>query len=281
VEDALAQRLCVRSQFQNCTLLREVSLNRFAPRIDFTTTLEDFAGGDVMIKASFPLAIDWSQAEHCCETPFAATPKPDGHFAAQTWADCSDHEWGAALLNYGTPGYWAGGGRLELVLLRSFANYTGYQEQGRKHGLPVYEWSTDTALAAEHGTHTFRYSLLPHHGDWRTADLSRVGQGMNVPFVVLAGVADPGQAESSSLVSCEPDFILTAVKLSEDGHGLVVRGFETRGQAHPVALRVAPWVSAIRQASLLEEPEAALPLRDGIAEFTVAPHEIVTLLLLP
>jgi hypothetical protein len=60
----------------------------------------------------------------------------------------------------------------------------------------------------------------------------------------------------------------------------VVRGFETRGQAHPVSLRLAPWVSAIRRASLLEEPEAELPLRDGIAEFTVAPHEIVTLLLL-
>ena len=279
-QDALASRLRVRGPFQDCTLVRETALDNFAPRLDFMTRLEDFNGGDVLIKASFPLKIDWSKAERVCETAFAATPKPEGHFAAQTWADCSDGEWGAALFNYGTPGYWVAGGRLELVLMRSLANYTGYQQNGRRLGLSIYSNSTDMELAREHGSHTFSYTLFPHAGTWRDGDLSRLGQGLNTPFVALAGLpANAHTTRDESLVAFGPDFIMTALKVAENGQGLIVRGFETRGEAHAVTLRVAPWVRKVVRATLLEEPGDPLSLKDGAVEFACAPHEIVTLLL--
>jgi hypothetical protein len=78
-------------------------------RIHFRTTLRDFAGVDVLIKVSFSPQLDWSRVQPVYETPVAATPRPEGHFAAQTWVDCSDEKSGVALLNRGTPGYWIGG----------------------------------------------------------------------------------------------------------------------------------------------------------------------------
>jgi len=277
-QDALALRVQMRSDFQDCTLVREVVLPHFAPRIDFLTTLEDFKGGDVMIKASFPLKIDWSRAERTCETAFAGTRKPGGHFAAQTWADCSDGDFGIALLNRGTPGYWADNGRLEMVLLRSLANYKGYQWRGLYHGVPGYEKSTDMELAREHGTHVFNYSLISHAGTWRQGSLSHAGQSLNTPLVVATGLSQAPEA-GDSFVSFSPDFTMTALKVAENGEALVVRGFETRGQAHAVTMRAAPWVRRACRASLLEEPDDPMPIRDGAVEFTCAPHEIVTLLL--
>jgi alpha-mannosidase len=282
-QDGLALRVRARSDFQDCAVMRETALYEFVPRIDFRTTLRDFTGGDVMIKASFPLKIDWSHAEKTCETAYAATPKPGGHFAAQTWADCSDDQFGVALLNCGMPGYWVTDNRLELVLMRSLANYTGYQSRGLRLGLSAYERTSDMALAREHGSHSFRYSLLAHAGTWREGGLSHQGQSLNTPFVTLAGLPEPPKAApgSAGFVSFAPDFTMTALKLAENGQGVIVRGFETRGQAHAVRMRVSPWVKRASRATLLEEPGEPLSLMDGTVGFGCAPHEIVTLLLMP
>jgi alpha-mannosidase len=226
--------------------------------------------------------MDWSKAERICETAFAATPKPEGHFAAQTWADCSDGEFGVALLNRGTAGYWVAAGRLELVLMRSLANYTGYQRRGLRLGLREYEHSTDMELAREHGTHSFTYALLPHAGTWREASLSHLGQSLNTPFVTLTGLPEPPPvSDGGSFVSFGPDFIVTALKVAQDSRGLIVRGFEARGQPHTVTMRVSSWVKNVCRASLLEEPGELLAIVHGTVEFACAPHEIVTLLLKP
>jgi len=280
--DALALRVRMKSEFQDCSLIREVVLYDFAPRIDFATTLENFAGGDVMVKVSFPLKIDWARAERHYETPFAATPRPDGHFAAQTWVDCSDGECGVALLNRGTPGYWIEDNRLELVLLRSLADYTAYQEWGMARGLPEYKASTQTELAREHGTHQFAYSLYPHAGTWREGDLSRLGQSFNTPLVTLSGLGPAARNDGGrSFICFEPDFIMTALKQAQSCEGLVVRGFETRGQAHTVTINVPSWAREVRHASLVEEPGELLTVTEGTAVFSCRPHEIVTLLLIP
>jgi hypothetical protein len=49
------------------------------------------------------------------------------------------------------PAIGSGDGKLELVLLRSFANYTGYQQRRRRKNLRGYAPSTQTELARERG----------------------------------------------------------------------------------------------------------------------------------
>ncbi len=223
-KDAISLRVKAIGPFQDCTLIRETILYNFFDRIDFITTIENFHGGDVLINVVFPLELDWQNAERVYETAFAATPRPEGHFAAQTWVDCSDGVHGVALFNYGTPGYWIRNGCMELSLLRSFANTTHYQKYGLLQGVPGYESSTQTELAREHGDHTYRYTLYPHDKDWQDAHLFEMGLSMNCPLVVAAPLdLLPETGETMSYLSAGPGFLLSAIKMAEDGFGLVVR----------------------------------------------------------
>jgi alpha-mannosidase len=247
-------------------------------RIDFRTTLRDFTGGDVLVKVSFAPRLDRRTVQRVYETPFAATARPEGHFAARTWVDCSDGRSGIALLNRGTPGYWIANGKLELVLLRSLANYTAYQNSALKKGMPGFEHSPQTELAREQGTHQFDYALAPHRGSWRSGGLPQMGLGYNTPLANLTGLGSVVVEHAGrSFLACSPDFLLTAIKRAEDGSGLVVRGYETRGQAHRVALRLPRAVRRAQRTNLLEEAGEALPVSRGRVSFACRPHEIVTL----
>ena len=276
LSDDLAERLQISSSFQDCSLIRTVSLYRGTPRIDFETTILDFKGGDVMVKVSFPLALDWARVRPVYETAFAATSRPFGHYAAQTWVDCSDGGRGAALFNHGTPGYWVGDGKLELTLLRSFANYLGYQRNGLPKGIPGYENSTQTELAREHGTHHFQYSLYPHPHLEHPGELFRIGQSLNTPPVVLVNCAPKGPTQAS-YIACEPDFAMTALKQAEDGQGLVLRGFEISGLAHDVTVSLPGAVQEVWRCDLMEQPLEHLAVPSGKVVFPCAPYEIVTL----
>lgn len=279
-QDDLGLRLTVANPLPECLLEREIILWDQMDRIDFRTTLRDFSGGDVLVKTSFAPRLDWRKVERVYETPFAATARPEGHFAAQTWVDCSDGQFGLALLNRGTPGYWIAGDRLELVLLRSLANYTGYQKSALKKGVPGYEHSTQTELAREHGTHHFEYALLPHPGSWRSGHLPQFGLSYNAPLLGLSAKGSAGTKDTSrSLIACSPDFLLTAIKRSEDGLGLIIRGYETRGQSHRVTIRLPREVRQVQRANLLEEAGETLPLSRRKVSFACRPHQIVTLLL--
>ena len=58
---------------------------------------------------------------------------------------------------------------------------------------------------------------------------------------------------------------------------VILRGYETKGEAHPVILRLPRTVKQVRRASLLEEPAEELPVSRGQVKFACRPHEIVTL----
>ena len=279
-QDDLALRVRCVTRLPDCVLEREIILWDRMERIDFRTTLRDFTGGDVLVKAVFAPRLDWRKVERVYETPFAATVRPEGHFAARTWVDCSDGRCGVALLNRGTPGYWIANGRLELVLLRSLANYADYQRSARGKGVPGYEHSTQTELAREQGTHQFDYALVPHSGSWRSGRLPELGLGYNTPLASLAGLgAAASNGAGRSFITCSPDFLLTAIKRAEDGRGLIVRGYETRGQSHRVTLRLPREVRRVQRANLLEEPGEMQSVSRGRVSFSCRPHEIVTFLL--
>jgi alpha-mannosidase len=275
LSDALAERVQITSSFQDCSLIRTVSLYRDIARVDFETTVLDFKGGDVMLKVSFPLALDWAHVRPVYETAFAATGRPFGHYASQTWVDCSDSTRGATLFNYGTPGYWVGDGSLELTLLRSFANYMGYRRRGLPKGIPGYDHSTQTELAREHGTHHFCYSLYPHAKLDHPGELFHIGQSLNTPPVVLVNCACAGPVQAS-YIACDPDFVMTMLKQAEDGQGLVLRGFETSGLSHDVMLSLAIPVREVRRCDLMEEPLERMDMHIGKIVFHCAPFEIVT-----
>lgn len=280
--DPLGATLTITGPFQDCTRIQEITLRPGQRRIDFRTTLEDFSGGDILLKTSFPLAIDWGKASIDYETPYATTKRPEGHFGAQTWVDCGDGEVGAALMNHGPAGYWVEDGRLELVIMRSYRNSLGYQKSGfDHHGLPEYEHSTQMRLGAEHGRNVFEYALLPHAGGWREAGVVESAHSFNQRLPALLEEAGSGPwPPEQGFLSVEPaGFEIVTIKEAEESDSLVLRGYETAGQRTEVTLRLPAMVKSAWLGGLREDKERRLQVREGTVRFDCRPHQIVTLML--
>ena len=90
----------------------------------------------------------------------------------------------------------------------------------------------------------------------------------------------PDDGVISNMFSVESDgFAVCAVKLRDDGQpGIILRGINPTGDAHPVTLRA--WRHFSRCAVVrLDETRtgAGLPIADGKVQFTSNPHRITTL----
>ncbi len=262
-ENPVYSSLKIEGDFKYCRRIQEIFLYKGIPRIDFRTTIEDFKGGDLLIKVSFPLNIDLSSMKVVYETPYAPVERPEGYYCAQSWVDCSDGGYGAALMNRGTSGYWVEGNSLDMVLMRSVGDFRDYY----------------APLAAEHGTHIFSYSLYPHRGTWEGSGLVRVAHAFSrplIPWITTSHAGDLGRSWGFLKASSE-NFEVVSVKKAEDGRGYVVRGYETEGKNGPVSLEFSVPISRAWTANLVEEKLSELTVKKDTVSFSPTIFEIVTL----
>ena len=235
----------IRGEFKDSSREQEIILYEELKRIDFRTSL-DFHGENLFIRTRFPLA--GTDYDINYETPYAVTERPSGHYAAQTWVDCSSKSGGhgVSLINRGNPGYWVDDNmNLDLILL----------------------WSVDqkayhAPTAVEHGKHSWQYSLYPHSGDWRDAGTSEVGWSFNNPLLVRKATEHGGKLpkEGGFFTASPESFHITTVKKAEDGEYVVVRGYETRGKDIQATMMINPsWeIEEAWNINLIEERETAL-----------------------
>ena len=153
---------------------------------------------------------------------------------------------GVALLNQGTSGYQIDAGVASMMLLRSITNYQGYY----------------SPQAAQTGSHTFKYSLYSHEGNWATGGVVEQAHSFNSPLRILptdphAGVLPP---EHSFLTVNKGHFEVTALKRAEQGMDLVLRGYETAGQNENVELTLRLPVQKAQYVNLLEQIVSGMPV---------------------
>ena len=90
------------------------------------------------------------------------------------------------------------------------------------------------------GEHEFTYSLLPHAGNWITANTVRAGYELNVPLLAQRCAASQAvgslPAAKSFARSLQDNVILDTVKRAEDGSGIVLRLYESSGSKTEAAL---------------------------------------------
>jgi len=177
------------------------------------------------------------------------------------WADLGDGKNGFSLINETKYGYDAKGNVLRLSLLRS----------------PVYP-----DPEADQGQHHFSYALYPHSGDWKQALTMRQGYDFNYRLAAMQVPAHGGTLGSSfSFVKTEPDnVVVTAMKKTEDGDGLLLRFFEWSGKQTNVTLTLPPGIVSATLANLMEKPEgSALSVANGRqVTVPVTPYEIQTVI---
>ena len=193
-----------------------------------------------------------------CDTAYGFQPRNTRgtEELCQMWVDLTgmvgDTPYGFALLNDGKYGYDIRGNTMRLSLLRSPA-YAFHD--------PSRHPSDEPWPIMDQGWHVFDVGLVPHAGSWQHAGVVRRAWELNAPAFVHAESAHHGPLPGRlSFLAAESDHVaLTAVKQSEDGKTLIVRGYETAGRDVETVLTF-PW------------NDRAFPIRlraHGIATFKV------------
>ena len=248
-----------RDELIRLPITTRVSLSAGVPRIDLSTTVENRAT-DHRLRVQFPTPIvtDVSHAEGHFDVlarpldlprdtqDWPEQPTPTQH--QRTFVDVNDGQMGLLVANKGLPEYEVIPGEEGVTVALTLLRCVGWLSRDDMHcrrghagpGLP-------TPGAQCIGTHTFEYALIPHSGGWENAYAQ--AHAFNAP---LRGVAAPRSGGPLSLTlsfvqADPPDFVLTAIKLPEDGEGLIVRGFNITDEPQEVTLHLARgWRRATR-----------------------------------
>ncbi len=113
------------------------------------------------------------------------------------------------------------------------------------------------------GHYSFDYSIIPGNAD--TVPSIHQAYAFNAPLRLLNESVHPGTLPSRhTFIECtNPHFIITAIKLAEDGSGLVVRGYNMLSTPIDVSIKPDLLFKRADQLSLDEEPVKQLPVEPG------------------
>lgn len=254
----------VERTFGASRIEQEIILRAGSPRLDFRTVVE-WQERRKMLKVAFPATVRANRATF--EIQYGHLERPTHmntswdlarfEVCAQKWADLSEPGGGLALLNDCKYGHDVLGHVLRLSLLRA---------------------PTAPDPRADRGRHEFTYSVMPHGGDFRAAGVIEQAYALNVPLIVRSMKASAGDlpAERSFFQVEGRALVPEAIKRSDDGRAIIVRLYEAHGSRGRARLSCALPFGKASLANLLEEPIAALTVRDGGVELDFQPFEIIT-----
>jgi alpha-mannosidase len=129
---------------------------------------------------------------------------------------------------------------------------------------------------ADLGQHRFTYSLLPHQGDWRAAQVVRRAYELNAGLEARSWGSE-GRKQSSLLSTDCDHIVVETVKTADDGDGLIVRLYEAHNQRGAANLRFARPVQSAVETDLLERELGPLAIAGDEVCFQVRPFEVKTL----
>jgi len=259
----------VTRTWQSSKFIQDIALDAGADTLDVYNNI-DWHETHVLLKAAFPLSASDKKATF--EIPYGSIERPTTRantweqakfeVPALRWADLGDAQHGLSLLNDSKYGYDALGNTLRLTLLRS----------------PT--WPDPDA---DRGHQTFRYSLYPHAGTWKTAQTMHRGYELNYPVFAMQVSTHTGSLPSEhSFASVDnPNVTLTAMKKAEDTDALIVRMVEWAGQDSQVKLHVPPGATAAAETNLMEKVDRTtgtpVILSGDTVTASIHPYEILTL----
>jgi len=254
------------------------------PRLDFETVVENRAA-DHRLRVVFPTGIrattwitegafDLVARPVGSPTPVkTAVEQPAPTQPQQGFALVEGEEGGLLLANHGLPEIEARPGPEGVALVLTLLRGAGWLSRGdlttrRGHAGPPLP----TPAAQMQGRWTFRYSLIPYSDRWEAI---REAYRFLAPPEAAAG---PGRPVALPFLRVEPSaFVLTALKLPEEGDGWIVRGYNA--SEAPLIVRLTFWrpLREAWRADLQEAPLEPLVLEGDRLTLAARPREILTL----
>ena len=284
------------SRSRRMTSLRintEVSLTPTSRTVQCVTTVENTAR-DHRFRVMFPTGLRTRRV--LADSQFCVVEREQGEYdlsefsiehparvaPMQRYVAVREGGRACVLFSDGLPEYEFPAGRhgaLALTLLRCVGLLAGddlITRPGGKSG-----WHNETPDAQCLGAHTFRYGFLPlsqkelEEGTVVTQE----AEHFHLPLYAFRRKTEAPLPLSGSLLSIEPEVLtLSAVKLAEDGHSIVVRLYNTTKLPRTAILRCAIPLRHAWRARLDETALEELAVREGSrVEISIEPAEVITL----
>lgn len=251
-----------RWKLNDSEISQDIILFHHQRRVDFKTRI-DWNESHKLLKIAFPADLVAAKATY--EIPFGALERATHNntsweraqfeVCGHRWADLSEGNSGISLLNDCKYGYDVKDRTIRLSLLRA------------------PKWPD---IHADQGQHEFTYSVLPHEGDWRQANVVQRAMELNHPVQVVASTPHGGDksSEHSWLQFHSEHVILDTIKASEDGTGTVLRFYESSGGRETVQVQWNEQNVSASMINLLEDELAPLTCEGGAFKLTFKPYEI-------
>ncbi len=200
------------------------SLYEGAPWIEVRGRV-DWHDGQALLKLRMPWNLPGPVKTHAGAAYSVIAREPTGEEEpVQQWvASETETGWGVACTTGDRYSYDARGSVLRLTILRS----PWVADHGRGWA-PGHAGFSHT----DQGLHAFTIRLHPYAGTWSGADLPRRAQEQDGSPAILIDTCHPGPLPSrGSFCTVTGDGVmLSAVKRAEDGEGMILRLWESRGQ---------------------------------------------------
>jgi hypothetical protein len=272
-----------------CRIVSRARLYSGVPRVDIETEVDNLAR-DHRLRVHFPSGL---RTEHtCAEQHFGivrrpvALPEeggswmetPVGTYPQKTFVDVSDGRRGLMMANRGLPEYEAlteadGTVTIALTLLRCIGWLSRADVRTRRGPAgPTLE----TPGAQMLGRWTFHYSLIPHADGWEAAfaEAHRFARPLRA---VRSERGSGSLPPAGSLLELEPRaFVLSALKLAEDGEGFVARVYNTSDGTLEGRLRLLAPHTGSEAVDLNEEPSGPAPLAGEWVRLSARPNQILS-----
>jgi mannosylglycerate hydrolase len=277
-------------------IFSRVSLIPGGERIDIHTEVENTAK-DHRLRVHFPSPFVVQEAEY--DGHFEVISRPIGipdkganwvedprpEVPQRAFTDISNGKIGLMIANRGLPEVevikldGVSQSEIALTLLRCVGWLSRDDMPIRQgHAGPGFESPGGQVL----GKWGFDYSIIPHKGDWKEA--YQLAYSFETPLRAVTSAIHPGElAAKGSFISHSPEeFVISAVKESEDGKGWVVRGYNTSSETIQLKLNQLGKTKNALHVNLAEEPINTLnPGEDSSIMMCVSGHEIVSIKFLP
>ncbi len=255
-------------------------IHALEPRIDYTAEVEWYEigvpGKSIPgLSVRFPLALSNLTTRY--ETPFGSVTR-----------DCYQGE-EVPTLRYahvsGTAKTVNGNDTYAGVTLVQDSKY-GHAMEGSDLRLRIVRSSYDPDFAPEVAQSTLRYSLIIHNEPATPADLTRLGASLNHPLLLIPATLQEGELDPiKSFVQVQnSNVVLSALKRTEGGNGLVLRLAELNGTATSAVVTLAPELTkSVTTATLLNPAESPISgevsWKEGVLTVAIPAYNFVTVCL--
>ena len=222
----------VRTSYGASHLTTDWILYAGAHRLEANVSL-DWHEHQKILKFSFPVNADNPVPTYEIAYGYIVRQANGAEDPGQRWLDVSGQNdgkpYGLTVLNDAKYGYSVQDNDLRVSIVRGAA-YAQHRPRQLEPG-GEYIWQ-------DQGIQTFRMILVPHAGTWQDAGIVHMAEEMTAPFPVLyQGIHRGTRAPEGSFLSVDvPNVVVSVVKQAEDGNDLIVRAYETAGQATKATL---------------------------------------------